>query len=71
MRHQQRKVVDGAEPTYWFGRLRVDESALAVDKAQFHKALAAEGVPCGLAYVTPLYKKTRTLSASASSQGRI
>lgn len=51
------KIVEGAEPTYWFGRLRVDESALTVDKARFHKALAAEGVPCGLSYVTPLYKQ--------------
>jgi dTDP-4-amino-4,6-dideoxygalactose transaminase len=52
------KIVDGAAPTYWFGRLRVDESALTVDKAQFAKALAAEGVPCGVTYVTVMYKQT-------------
>ncbi len=51
------KIVDGGKPTYWFGRLRVHESALKVDKAQFAKALAAEGVPCSETYTTIMYKQ--------------
>lgn len=49
------KIVDGADPTYWFGRLRVDDTVLSADKARLQKALAAEGVPCGLTYVAPMY----------------
>jgi len=51
------KIVDGATPTYWFGRLRLDESALTVDKARFVQALSAEGVPCAATYVTVMYKQ--------------
>lgn len=36
--------VPGAEPSYWYWRLGVDESALDCDKATFCEALGAEGL---------------------------
>jgi dTDP-4-amino-4,6-dideoxygalactose transaminase len=51
------KIVEGADPTYWFGRLGVDLPAVKVGKSQFAKALAAEGVPCSEKYVTVMYKQ--------------
>ncbi len=51
------KIVDGANPSYWFGRLGVEASAIKVDKSRFAKALAAEGVPCAEKYVTVAYKQ--------------
>lgn len=51
------KVVEGANPTYWFGRLRVEPSALTVDKAQFARALAAEGAGCAETYTPLMYEQ--------------
>jgi perosamine synthetase len=49
------RIVEGASPSYWFGRLRLDTDRLEVDKAQFTKALRAEGVGCAETYVKPMY----------------
>ena len=40
----------GAEPSYWFLRLRFDGSSLKCDKATFCAALGAEGLPLGMDY---------------------
>lgn len=40
----------GAESSYWFLRMHIDRDALKVDKATFVNALAAEGIPCSVAY---------------------
>jgi perosamine synthetase len=51
------KIVAGADPSYWFGRLGVEAGAITVSKSQFAKALAAEGVPCSEKYVTVMYRQ--------------
>jgi dTDP-4-amino-4,6-dideoxygalactose transaminase len=43
-------VPDGAEPVYWFLRMRLDRSCLRVDKQTVVQALAAEGIPCSPEY---------------------
>ncbi|MBN1671777.1 MAG: DegT/DnrJ/EryC1/StrS family aminotransferase [Kiritimatiellae bacterium] len=43
-------LLPGAEPSYWFWRLEVNEDALTCDKAAFCRALAAEGVPVNPSY---------------------
>ena len=43
--------VPDTEPVYWFVKIKLDLNALTVDKGQFCKALAAEGVP-----VIPSYR---------------
>ena len=40
-----------SEPVYWFVVGHLDLERLRVDKAQFVKALSAEGVPCGASYL--------------------
>ncbi|MDH7569398.1 MAG: DegT/DnrJ/EryC1/StrS family aminotransferase, partial [Armatimonadota bacterium] len=44
-------VPEGAEPSYWFYRLHVDESRITVDGNTFARAIAAEGIP-----VNPTYR---------------
>ncbi|MHB0875167.1 MAG: DegT/DnrJ/EryC1/StrS family aminotransferase [Anaerolineae bacterium] len=44
------KVIEGANPAYWFGFLRVYTERLRVPKEQVAAALQAEGVPVGAAY---------------------
>jgi dTDP-4-amino-4,6-dideoxygalactose transaminase len=39
------KVIDGAEPSYWFWLMKVDAEKLRVPKDEFARAVAAEGVP--------------------------
>jgi perosamine synthetase len=39
-----------SEAVYWFMRFHVDAAKLSTDKAGVVKALAAEGIPCTLAY---------------------
>ena len=42
--------------TYWFYMLRIRPGALRCDRAEFVKALAAEGVPASAGYIpVPLY----------------
>jgi perosamine synthetase len=41
---------DGAEASYWFMRLHVEESRLTVAPTAFAKAVAAEGIPLNPAY---------------------
>ncbi len=42
--------------TYWFNMLRLDSEKLTCDRAQFVKALVAEGVPASAGYIpVPLY----------------
>jgi dTDP-4-amino-4,6-dideoxygalactose transaminase len=43
-------LLPGAEPSYWYWRLGVDESALSCDKATFCQALRAEGLPVTTRY---------------------
>lgn len=41
---------------FWFYFLRIDPAVLTCSRAQFHKALAAEGVECSAGYIpVPLY----------------
>lgn len=40
----------GAEPSYWFWRLEVNESVLTCDKAAYCRALSAEGIPLSPQY---------------------
>ena len=40
----------GAEPSYWFLRLRFDGTSLSCDKATYCAALGAEGLPLGMDY---------------------
>jgi dTDP-4-amino-4,6-dideoxygalactose transaminase len=44
------KIIDGANPTYWFAFLRVYPERLRVPKEQVAAALRAEGIPVGAAY---------------------
>lgn len=44
------RELDGTEPTYWFMRFKVDAGKLSVDKAQFARAVAAEGIPVNPSY---------------------
>ena len=37
--------IEGAEPSYWFLRVRFEPEAVRVDKARFCEALRAEGLP--------------------------
>jgi len=60
---------DGAEASYWFLRMQLDTDKLSVDKAQFVKALAAEGIPCGAEYRAtpwemPWFTERRTYGSS-------
>lgn len=41
---------DGADPSYWFWRLEVNESALSCDKTTYCRALSAEGIPLSPQY---------------------
>jgi perosamine synthetase len=41
---------EGAEASYWFLRLHVDATGLAVDATTFARAVAAEGIPLNPAY---------------------
>ena len=42
--------IPGAEPSYWFLRMRFDGASLSCDKATFYSALGAEGLPLGMDY---------------------
>ena len=44
------KIIEGANPVYWFAFLRVYPERLSVPKAQVAAALQAEGIPVGAAY---------------------
>lgn len=44
------KPLPGAEPSYWFLRMRYDGTSLSCDKETFCTALAAEGLPIGMDY---------------------
>ncbi|MCC6509514.1 MAG: DegT/DnrJ/EryC1/StrS family aminotransferase [Pirellulaceae bacterium] len=49
-------VAKGDRATYWFSMLRIDPKVLACDRAQFVKALVAEGVSASAGYIpVPLY----------------
>lgn len=46
----------GADPSWWFYMLRVDEAALGIDADAFVRCLAAEGIRGGAHYIgTPVY----------------
>jgi len=52
------RIVEGpprSKPVYWFLFGQLDLSKLRVDKAGFVRAALAEGVPCGLSYLSPLF----------------
>ena len=44
------RIIEGAESSYWFILVRVDEERLRVPKAAVARALAAEGIPVDAAY---------------------
>ena len=46
------KIIEGAEPNYWFCFLRYDNK----DKETFAKAVQAEGIPVGAHYVKVMYE---------------
>jgi len=57
------------EASYWFLRLHLDADKLTVDKAQFCKALSAEGIPCSAEYgalpsTYPWFTERRTYGKS-------
>lgn len=43
-------VPQGAEPSYWFLRVTIDESKLTVPKLRYVEALVAEGIPASASY---------------------
>lgn len=47
-------LLPGAEPSYWFLRLRFNERAVTVDKLSFCRALQAEGLPVNPDYAAAL-----------------
>lgn len=49
---------EGAEPSYWFLRLRFRVEAVSADKDCFCRAVSAEGVPCAPSYVVPVAEMT-------------
>jgi len=42
--------VPETQSTYWFLRLKFESDAFSVDKAEFCRALSAEGIPVGVNY---------------------
>jgi dTDP-4-amino-4,6-dideoxygalactose transaminase len=48
-------VRPGCRHVFYAWSLRLDEEVLGVSRAQFSRALAAEGFPHGVGYVAPLY----------------
>lgn len=48
-------MVAGAEPSYWFFRLRFNPEAVTCDKATFCSALAAEGLLVRARYINPCH----------------
>jgi perosamine synthetase len=63
------RVIEGAESSWWFGLLRVDEERLTVSKRQFWQAVREEGVPCGDSYNAiiadePVIRERRTFGRS-------
>jgi len=61
--------VAGAEPSYWFLRLRFNPEAVTCDKATFCKALVAEGLQATERYVNPChmqdwYRRRRVFGTS-------
>jgi len=65
------KIIEGAEPSYWFCFLRLDPEAVTVSKEQFAAAVRAEGVPLGahyawLLYEFPYFKQRRTFGTSGA-----
>jgi len=67
---QPHKITDGAEGTYWFYMLRVDESKLTCTRDEFAQALAAEGIPASAGYIPqvvymqPLFQKKQAYHGS-------
>lgn len=49
------KVIDGAESSYWFLFVKVDESRLTVSKDRFAEAVRAEGLPVAPSYDHVVY----------------
>ncbi|MDF1513312.1 MAG: DegT/DnrJ/EryC1/StrS family aminotransferase [Anaerolineae bacterium] len=60
----------GAEPSYWFLRIRFEGSSLSCDKETFCTALSAEGLPLGMDYrnamphLMPWYVERRVFGSS-------
>jgi len=62
-------VIPGAESSYWLLMLRFDAEAAAVTKAQFARAVAAEGIPVDphydwIVYETPWFRDQANYGAS-------
>ncbi|MFQ6131568.1 MAG: DegT/DnrJ/EryC1/StrS family aminotransferase [Armatimonadota bacterium] len=65
------KIIEGAEPSYWFCFLRLDSDGLCVSKERFAEAVRAEGVPLGghyswLLYDFPYFQERATFGASGA-----
>jgi dTDP-4-amino-4,6-dideoxygalactose transaminase len=45
------KILDDCYSSYWFYMFRIDESELGATRAEFVKALAAEGIICAAGYI--------------------
>jgi perosamine synthetase len=63
------KVIEGAESSWWFGLLRVDDEKLTVSTHQLGQAVREEGVPCGDSYNSiiadePVIRDRRTFGRS-------
>lgn len=64
------EMLPGAEPSYWFGRLRFHPECASCDKATYCRALQAEGLPVTVDYDTavphqmPWFKERRVFGTS-------
>jgi dTDP-4-amino-4,6-dideoxygalactose transaminase len=45
------KVIDGCDSSYWFYMLRINEEEFGASRAEFVKALVAEGIPACEGYI--------------------
>ncbi len=64
------RVIEGAQPNYWFCFLHYDKEKTGVDKKTFAEAVQAEGIPVGAHYVKVMYdgvwiRDRRTYGSSA------
>lgn len=51
------RILPDTHPAYWFLRVKIEPSALKVDKEQFARAVRAEGVPGAATYTSIIYRQ--------------
>ncbi len=65
------RIIEGAEPSYWFCFLRLELDRVRASKEDFARAVSAEGIPIGAHYAWLLYdfpyiRERRTFGGSAA-----